>query len=185
MAFIKGNVPWNKGMKMSEKYSHCGFQKGNKLAYLRKTIGTLFTKGHKDFRINKTPWNKNRKCPELSGENHPMYGKHHTKETIRKIKEARKRQGKMNSGEKHWNWKGGINPINNSIRKSFEYKQWRETVFKKDNYTCWICGQFSGKLVAHHLKAFSLYPELRFETNNGITLCRICHFLYTETRPKF
>ena len=32
-----------------------------------------------------------------------------------------------------------------------------------------------GKLNAHHLKSWALFPELRFEISNGITLCVICH----------
>lgn len=37
-----------------------------------------------------TAWNKGKKCPQIAGENHPMYGKHHTEETKKKISEAKK-----------------------------------------------------------------------------------------------
>ena len=61
-------------------------------------------------------------------------------------------------------------------RKSVFYKQWRELVFKRDFYTCQNCGQKGGELNAHHIKSFKNYPEERFNTENGITLCVSCHY---------
>lgn len=82
--------------------------------------------------------------------------------------------------ENHWNWKGGINPINDTIRKSLEYKLWRKAVFERDHYTCIWCGAKNGNgkaviLNADHIKRFSDYPELRFAIDNGRTLCKDCH----------
>ena len=82
--------------------------------------------------------------------------------------------------EKNPNWQGGLTPINESIRKSSEYRLWREAVFKRDDYVCQICFVRGGKLNADHIKPFSLYPELRFAIDNGRTLCVKCH-LKTET----
>lgn len=80
------------------------------------------------------------------------------------------------------NWKGGINPINDSIRKSLESKLWREAVFARDSYTCQKCNDNKGKnLRAHHIKNFSQYPELRFVIDNGITFCSKCHNLFHKT----
>lgn len=56
-----------------------------------------------------------------------------------------------------------------------EYKKWRIAVFKRDNYTCQICDQHGGNLNGHHIYKVSDYPELIFEVNNGITLCKDCH----------
>lgn len=61
------------------------------------------------------------------------------------------------------------------LRGSFKYRDWRTSVFKRDNYTCQCCNQYGGKLQVHHIKNFSSSEDLRFEINNGITLCYDCH----------
>ena len=88
------------------------------------------------------------------------------------------RKGKpltKNLGENNPAWKGGITPINTVIRNSLEYENWRKQVFERDLYTCQKCGQIGEYLHADHIKPFALYPELRFELNNGRTLCIDCH----------
>jgi hypothetical protein len=81
----------------------------------------------------------------------------------------------MFRGEANPSWKGGITPINALIRSSTPMVDWRKAVFKRDDYTCQGCNERGGKLHAHHIKAFSAYPELRFEISNGQTLCYSCH----------
>ncbi len=63
------------------------------------------------------------------------------------------------------------------IRASARYREWRTSVYKRDNFTCQKCGRrSSGELTAHHIKPFSTHPELRFSVENGITLCwSPCH----------
>lgn len=72
-------------------------------------------------------------------------------------------------------WKGGINGENDTLRHRREYKDWRTSVYKRDGYTCQCCGSRGDKLNAHHINQFADYPELRYDTNNGITLCEGCH----------
>jgi 5-methylcytosine-specific restriction endonuclease McrA len=111
-----------------------------------------------------------------------------TDELRKKISNAnrgKKRQkiSENKMGEKNHNWKGGVTPINKKIRMSFEYREWRGKVFNRDNYTCQSCNKRGGELHPHHIKPFSIYPELRFNVSNGITLCRSCH-IKTDTWGK-
>lgn len=60
-------------------------------------------------------------------------------------------------------------------RSGKEYSDWRIAVFKRDNYTCQLCGKYGGKLEAHHKKKWSEFKEFRYVVSNGITLCKDCH----------
>ena len=95
--------------------------------------------------------------------------------------ETRKKMSLNMQGRKNRFWQGGINTINMKIRRSLEYKLWREAVFERDNYTCIWCGAKSCKgkkvvLNADHIQLFSTHPELRFAIDNGRTLCKQCHY---------
>ncbi|MDX1279321.1 HNH endonuclease [Oceanihabitans sediminis] len=80
-------------------------------------------------------------------------------------------------GKNNPNWKGDkcITKINRRIRNSLEYKEWRLMVFGRDNFTCQICGKRGTYLHAHHIKSFANYEKIRFDVNNGLTLCKVCH----------
>lgn len=89
------------------------------------------------------------------------------------IKQANR--NKFASGESNPNWNGGTTPINEKLRKTSRYKRWRQTVFKRDNYTCQFCGKRGGDINADHIKPFAFFPNLRYELSNGRTLCIPCH----------
>lgn len=70
------------------------------------------------------------------------------------------------------------------LGSSREYKIWRKSVFERDNYTCQDCKVRGKYLEAHHIKSWAHYPELRFDINNGLTLCRECHKLTDNYKGK-
>lgn len=88
------------------------------------------------------------------------------------------------------NWRGGTTPLSKLIRTSFKYRQWRSDIFTRDNYTCNFCGKVGGKIVADHIKPFSLIIkennittfqeasdcEELWNINNGRVLCDDCHY---------
>lgn len=58
-----------------------------------------------------------------------------------------------------------------------QYKKWRLDVYKRDKFKCQWPGCSASKkgLNAHHIKTWADFPGLRFEVNNGITLCKLHH----------
>ena len=129
---------------------------------------TEFKKGFKHSK----KW-KEAQSKRVSGLNNPFFGKKHSEE-------VKKRLSKIFGGKNNHFWKGGISPINKRIRRSKKFRGWREAVFERDNYICQACGFSSGNgkhidLHPHHIKPFSDFSNLRFDINNGITLCRNCH----------
>jgi len=89
--------------------------------------------------------------------------------------ETKLKQSLQRRGEKSHLWQGGVTSINKLIRNSFEYRNWRTSVFERDNYTCVMCGLVGVYLQADHIKPFAYFPELRFDLDNGRTLCKKCH----------
>lgn len=92
-----------------------------------------------------------------------------TKETLDEMKASI-------TGVKHWNWQGGKTSETVRQRNSADYRSWRKQVYERDNYTCCFCGTRGGHLNADHIKSWAYYPELRFDIDNGRTLCLECHY---------
>lgn len=57
-------------------------------------------------------------------------------------------------------------------------KEWINSIYARDNYTCQKCQTKGGKLNAHHILPYSLFPEVRFDVENGVTFCKRCHQQY-------
>ncbi len=148
----KGKISNFKGKKHTEeakekiKLAHFGKKPNNALEIWKEKGGQ--------------PWNKGLKGIHLSP------------------KTEFKKNDKRITKENNSNWRGGISDINSIIRRSKEYAEWRNSIYARDNYICQHCGKKcqANNIIAHHLYYFSKVPELRFSLENGITLCRSCHF---------
>jgi len=164
-----GQTAWNKGKKLSEEHieklrtaklgkPRAGNPENWKHSDETKAALSEMAKGH-------VAWNKG-----LSGyTTQPC-----SEERKQKISIANK--GKKGiKGEKNHLWRGGITKANTKIRKSTEYKNWRISVFERDDYTCQECGEHGCELNADHIKPFALFPEHRLDIDNGRTLCVPCH----------
>ena len=60
-------------------------------------------------------------------------------------------------------------------RYEAEYDQFHKDVLVRDDYTCKACGA-KERLYVHHILGYTKHPELRHTVNNGITLCKGCHY---------
>ena len=152
-----------------------------------------------EFKKGMKTWNKGKKgtanqksidalrnWTKIHGSN--MKGKNHTEEAKKIIREKRARQ-KFPYGKNHWLWRGGTSRLRERIMNSKEYREWRNSVFNRDDYTCVVCGQIGGRLNAHHIKSFyQIIKNNKIRTSrqgknckelwdiaNGRTLCIPCH----------
>lgn len=59
---------------------------------------------------------------------------------------------------------------------SRKYWEWRDAVKERDGWKCQHCRcEDKKKLHAHHIESWGKNPDLRFDINNGMTLCKNCH----------
>lgn len=105
-----------------------------------------------------------------------------------------KERGKKIRGENHYRWKGGVTILNQSIRRMTENIHWQRAVKKRDK-KCQHCGG-EKELEAHHIIPLAMIlqknnitnqDEARdcaelWDLNNGITLCRKCHYKLDNRR---
>jgi len=102
-----------------------------------------------------------------------------------------KNSGQFKKG--HIPWHKGKRLSDISLRKHIqnlqEYKNWRKTIYERDDYTCQICYQRGGRIHAHHKKQFKqIIKEYDIKTveeavkckelwniDNGVAICEKCH----------
>ena len=85
-------------------------------------------------------------------------------------------------GEKHPRWIADRTKVVKNNRSKYEYENdgayrvWMIQVKNRDHWKCKIADKnCNGRLEAHHILNWIDFPELRYEINNGITLCHAHH----------
>jgi hypothetical protein len=83
----------------------------------------------------------------------------------------------INTGKDNGRWIEDRNLVlENSQKDTTEYRNWRLEVYRRDEFKCKINNNdCCGRIEAHHIMNWIDYPELRYEPNNGITLCHFHH----------
>lgn len=89
------------------------------------------------------------------------------------------------SGPNHPNWQGGITSENTRLRRSLEYKQWRQGVFRRDWFKCVICNQKARDIEAHHIRPVRDETDSMLDVGNGVTLCVACHLAIRNKENDF
>jgi len=119
-------------------------------------------------------------------------GKKHIEETLKKISSSRigkphilTPEGKKSFTEKmsrqnNWKWIEDrtklVTSKGSEERRSSRYKDWRRQVCNRDKWKCRISNiDCNGRLEVHHILGFTEYPELKYDINNGISLCHFHH----------
>lgn len=168
-SFKKGQAPWNKG------------KPGYKLALSQERREEL---SRQAAFIGRLPWSMDRRERHRQRIllNPIRLGTTTSKEAGAKLSASQKNRfaGDKN---KHPRWiadRSKLNISNVRPMNDWRAREWSRAIKNRDGWRCKIVNDnCSGKLEAHHILPWSKFPELRYELNNGITLC---HFLHPKKR---
>lgn len=119
------------------------------------------------------------------GEKNPMWGKHHSIETIEKIKKNHIEKG-ISVLEKNPNWKGGLTfePYDKKFNSKF-----KEMIRERDGNLCLRCGmskedskiKYKQDLHIHHID----YNKMNTSKDNCCSLCCKCNILANYNRNRW
>lgn len=101
-----------------------------------------------------------------------------TKEKMRLSAIGKKHPWASLKGELNHNYIKDRSLLKKSEKKHLDrqYKEWMFNVKNRDNWKCRIADvNCDGRLEAHHILNWKEFPELRYDINNGITLCHAHH----------
>jgi len=156
--FKKGFTPWNKGLS-GYKTKPCSEERKIKIGLA----------------------NSKKRRTEAEKENNRIkhLGIKQSQETI-----AKRIANPNMKGEGHYKWIKDRTIIS-SQQRDRRVVIWAKNVKERDGYKCRIGNcDCSDVLEAHHILRWRDYPELRYEINNGITLCSFHHPRKREDEDK-
>lgn len=120
-----------------------------------------FQKGHIGYWVGKkrlpfTKVHKDKISESHKGDKNPSYGK--LGENSAKWIKDRTKLKKTDHRANTMNW------------------EWKRKCKERDSYLCRLVNETcKDQLEVHHILSYTKYPELRYEINNGITLCHHHH----------
>lgn len=161
----KGKIPWNKGIKTG-LIPKTAFKKGHK-----QSLETIEKR-----RLSRSGYRHSEETKEkISKSNMGKIG--WNKDMIYKRAKCIFAKRPNNSGVNHYKWIADRTKLSmRQKRNDYAYKDWVKKVKNRDNWQCRINNQdCSGYCIVHHILSWSSFPELRYEVNNGITLCQAHH----------
>jgi DNA-directed RNA polymerase subunit RPC12/RpoP len=95
---------------------------------------------------------------------------------------------KLRSGIYHYKYNPNLTDEHRDRKRmridGMNQEKWRNEIFKRDNYTCILSGQYGGKLNAHHLNGYNWDTENQFNIDNGVTVSYYVHNLFHKLYGK-
>lgn len=179
--FQKGTTPWNKGKQT-------GISPANK----KEKVFISCKQCGRDFGVQ--PYRKDtalfcsHSCVasfNMTGEKHHQWKGGKPKCEVCEIKlsnynNKRCAEHAVLTGERNGLWVADRTKLKkyegSEEKRSPAYKAWRKSVCDRDKWPCRIAdNNCDGRLEVHHILPWSKFPELRYEVNNGISLCHFHH----------
>lgn len=184
MPFKKGYTPWNKGKKLTEEHRNKSSisLKGRIFSEEHKNKIRLALKGKKKseehikkLSIPKTEEHKQNMSKvrkgKRTGENNPFYGKKHTEEVIRELREAN--LGKITSGETR-------------IKQSESHKkQWGDLIFAKKVINSWKMLPNKAEIYLQNIIDSTFFEgQFQYVGNGDVVVGRKCPDFIDKTNNK-
>lgn len=155
----KGHIPWNKGNRL--------------IPFNVKVCETCISTYIRKDESSNRDWLKQRFCSKKCA----LVNNKRRKNISWSENEREVRLKSIRRGENHPFWiKDRSLLAKKQERNDYAYCEWRRLVWSRDSFKCRIANEScKGRIEAHHILGWTDFPELRYQVNNGITLCHAHH----------